>query len=49
MEIDTIKCTNGLLKVYEDRAVISRNTVMGFVSQGLKGDKVFFYKDLSSI
>jgi len=39
MEKFTIKCTNGLLKVYEDKAVISRNTAMGFVTQGLKGDK----------
>lgn len=37
-----LKCTNGLLKVYEDRVTISRKTVMGFVSQGLKGDKTFF-------
>ena len=49
MEKFAIKCTNGLLKVYEDKAIISRNTAMGFVTQGLKGDKVFFYNTLSSI
>ena len=40
---------NGLLKVYEDKVIISRNTAMGFISQGIKGDKAFFYSDLSSI
>ena len=49
MEIFSLKCTNGLLKVYEDRVVISRNTLFGFVSQGLKGDNIFFYSDLTSI
>lgn len=49
MEIFSIKCTNGLLNVYEDKVVISRKTAMGFVSQSLKGDRIFFYKDLSSI
>lgn len=49
MEEMKLKCTNGLLIVYNDRAVISRNTAMGFVSQGLKGDKTFFYNNLSSI
>lgn len=49
MEIFNLKCTNGLLKVYEDRVVISRKTMGGFVSQNLKGDKTFFYHDLTSI
>ena len=49
MEIFQLKCTNGMLLVYNDRIVISRNTALGFVSQGLKGDRTFFYKDLTSI
>ncbi len=49
MEVKELKCTNGILKVYEDKVVISRKTAMGFISQGLKGDKVFFYYDLSSV
>lgn len=49
MEEMKLKCTNGLLIVYNNRVVISRNTAMGFISQGLKGDKTFFYKDLSSV
>lgn len=49
MEEMKLKYTNGLLIVYDDKIIISRKTAMGFLSQGLKGDKVFFYKDLSSI
>ncbi|MCI8346244.1 MAG: hypothetical protein HFJ42_10020 [Clostridia bacterium] len=49
LEVKELKCTNGLLKVYEDKVVISRKTAMAFVSQGLKGDKTFFYSDLSSV
>lgn len=49
MEEILLKCTNGTLKVYNDRVVISRKTALGFFSQGLKGDKTFFYKNLSSI
>lgn len=49
MDTLELKCTNGLLKVYNDRVVISRKTAMGFMAQGLKGDKTFFYRDLSSI
>lgn len=49
MDTLELKCTNGILKVYSDRVVISRKTAMGFISQGLKGDKTFFYKNLSSI
>lgn len=49
VEIFKLKCTNGILLVYDDKIVISRKTALGFFSQGLKGEKVFFYKDLSSI
>lgn len=49
LEVKELKCTNGILKVYEDKVVISRKTAMGFISQGLKGDKVFFYSNLSSV
>lgn len=49
MEIFNLKCTNGLLKVYEDRVIISRNTAAGFMAQGLKGEKTFFYRDLTSV
>ncbi len=49
MEEFQLKCTNGILIVYDDRVVISRKTGFGFMLQGLKGDKTFFYKDLSSV
>lgn len=49
MEIFNLKCTNGLLKVYEDKIIISRNTIGGFISQSLKGDKTFFFDDLTSV
>ncbi len=49
METFILKCTNGILKVYEDKVVISRNTFGGFISQSLKGDKTFFYNDLTAI
>ncbi len=48
-EIINLKATNGMIILYEDRVVISRKTAFGFLSQGLKGDKVYFYKDLSTI
>lgn len=49
MEVFNLKCTNGLLKVYEDRVIISRKTIAGFLAQGLTGDRTFFFKDLSSV
>ena len=49
MEKFNLKCSNGRLLVYEDRIVISRKTLTGFVMQGLKGDRTFFYKNLSGI
>ncbi len=47
--METMKCTNGILTVYEDKVVISRKTLGGFITQNIKGDKTFFYSDLSSI
>lgn len=49
MEEIQLKCTNGLLIVYNDRVVISRKTAMGFISQNFAGDRTFFYKDLTSV
>ena len=47
--METMKCTNGILTVYEDKVVISRKTLGGFITQNIKGDKTFFYSDLSSV
>lgn len=49
MEVYSLKGSNGVLKVYDDRAVISRNTINGIIYQGIKGEKVFFYSNLSSV
>lgn len=49
MEEMKLKCTNGILYVYEDRVIISRKTLIGFTTQGIKGDKTFYYKDLTGI
>ena len=44
-----IKGSNGILKVFDDRVVISRASVMGFMAQGFAGEKTIFYPDISSI
>lgn len=44
-----LKCTNGILHVYEDKVVISRKTVAGFISQGIKGEKTLYYNDITGI
>ncbi len=45
----TLKATNGTLNVFEDKVEISRKSLTGILSQGIKGDRVLFYKDLSSV
>lgn len=49
MEVFSLKGSNGILKVYEDKVVLSRNTVNGILYQGIKGDRIFFYNNLSGI
>lgn len=44
-----LKGANGVLKVYEDKVVLSRNTINGILYQGIKGDRIFFYNNLSGI
>ncbi|MDD4688644.1 MAG: SHOCT domain-containing protein [Eubacteriales bacterium] len=48
-ELMSLKATNGILNVFEDRVEISRKTGFGVLSQGIKGDRILFYKDLSSV
>lgn len=44
------KGQNGKINVFHDRVVISKATFGGFISQsGFSGDRIFFYKDISSI
>lgn len=44
-----LKCTNGIIYIYEDKVVISRKTLAGFIAQGIKGDKTIYYKDLTGV
>ncbi len=45
-----LKGTNGIVTVYDDRVVISRNTFSGFMAQGgYTGDKTYFYSDLMNV
>lgn len=48
-EIISLKATNGIIRVFEDRVEISRSTAMGFMTQGIKGDRVYFYPDIVSV
>lgn len=48
-EIMSLKGTNGTIAVYEDRVVIKRKGLFAYLTQGIKGDSVFFYKNLSGI
>lgn len=40
---------NGSLEVYENRIIIKRKGVLAFMTQGLKGDKEIYIKNISSI
>lgn len=44
-----LKATNGILFVYEDRVVISRNTFTGFMMQGFAGDRTIYFTDIQSV
>lgn len=44
-----LKATNGILFVYDDRVVISRKTLTGFMMQGLAGDRTIYFTDIQSV
>jgi len=44
-----LKGVNGQLEVYDDKVIISRKGVMGFISQGLAGDKTIPMHAIQSI
>lgn len=45
-----IKSADGrLLKVYDDRVVLSQAGILGFMSRGLAGDKTIYFTDITSI
>lgn len=48
-EIIRMKGTNGTIIVHEDRIIISRKGFVAFISQGIMGDRNYFYSDLRSI
>lgn len=48
-EVDKIDGANGCLIVYNDRVVISRKTIMGFLAQRFTGDRVIPFSNISSI
>lgn len=49
MEITRLKGVNGTLVVCDDRIIIERKGLMSMATQGLRGDKTFFYSDLTAV
>lgn len=43
------KGQNGILRIYEDYIEISRKSFGGFLSQGSKGNRRFYYSDINAI
>jgi hypothetical protein len=43
------KGVNGQVRLYPDRLVIARNGAMGFLTQGLKGEKAILIRQISSV
>jgi len=49
-QVYEIKSSDGrVMKVYEDRLVLTQKGLLGFVSRGLAGEKTIYYRDLSSV
>lgn len=44
-----VKGTNGEITADNEKVVISRKTIGGLLSQGIKGERVIYYYDLKSI
>ena len=44
-----VKGLNGIIKIFDDRVVISRKTATGFLMQGIKGDRTIYFSDIKSI
>lgn len=45
----TVKGTNGTITADDEKVTISRKSFVGFIMQGVKGDRIIFYKDVKSI
>jgi len=48
-ELLRVKGANGEIIAYDDRVVISRKSFGGFILQGVRGDRTYYYKDLQGI
>ncbi len=45
-----IKSADGrVMKVYEDRVVLTQAGLLGFMSRGLSGDKTIYFSDITSV
>lgn len=44
-----VKGRNGIVSAFEDRIEISRKNVVGFLTQGIKADRIIHYRDMTSI
>lgn len=44
-----VKGRNGIVSAFEDRIEISRKSVIGFLTQGIKADRIVHYRDMTSI
>jgi len=45
----SVKGHNGALEVYENKIIIKRKGVLAFMTQGLKGDKEIYIRNISSV
>ena len=43
------KGSNGTVFAYKNKAVISRKGFIGHISQGIKGNRTIFYRDIKSV
>ena len=41
--------TGQLMRVYDDKIELTQKGAIGFLTQGLKGTKTYFYSDISTI
>lgn len=48
-ELMSLKCTNGTIKLYDDKVVIERKGFFAWISQGLVGNRIYYYKDLKTV
>ena len=47
--IISFKGRNGKVELYKDFVRLDRNTIMGFLNQGLKGQKDIYFKNITAV